>query len=112
MDVSKPVRVVDERVQLSKRSHASPLVYKGRKPSIDTGEVLRLRHVEWLGLTAIARRLGIGQASVYRLLGKQASGEANGVCSHTVHAPAKPNPLGSHSMASNPWIVRRAVWND
>lgn len=27
---------------------------------------------------AIARRLGIGRASVYRLLGKQAAGEANG----------------------------------
>jgi hypothetical protein len=31
-------------------------------------------------------------------------------CSHTVQAPAKPNPLRSHSIASNPWIVRRAVW--
>ena len=33
-------------------------------------------------------------------------------CSHTVQAPAKPKPLRSHSMASNPWIVRRAVWKD
>ncbi len=31
-------------------------------------------------------------------------------CSHTVQAPAKPNPLRSHSMASKPWMVRRAVW--
>src|SRR5215211_7639549 len=31
-------------------------------------------------------------------------------CSHTVQAPAKPKPLRSHSIASNPWIVRRAVW--
>jgi DNA invertase Pin-like site-specific DNA recombinase len=53
-------------------------VYKGRKPSIDAGEVLRLRCVEKLGPAAIARRLGIGRASVYRLLGKQAAGEANG----------------------------------
>src|SRR3954462_6755522 len=30
-------------------------------------------------------------------------------CSHTVHAPAKPKPLRSHSMASKPWMVRRAV---
>lgn len=53
-------------------------VYKGRKPSIDAGEVLRLRHVEKFGPAAIVRRLGIGRASAYRLLGKQAAGEANG----------------------------------
>src|SRR5947208_7725435 len=53
-------------------------VYKGRKPSIDAGEVLRLRHDDKLGPAAIARRLGIGRASVYHLLGKQAAGEANG----------------------------------
>jgi DNA invertase Pin-like site-specific DNA recombinase len=46
-------------------------VYKGRKPSIDAIEVLRLRREEKLGPAAIARRLGIGRASVYRLLGKQ-----------------------------------------
>jgi DNA invertase Pin-like site-specific DNA recombinase len=51
--------------------------YKGRKPSIDAGEVYRLRHVEKLGPSAIARRLGIGRASVYRLLGRQGNG-ANG----------------------------------
>ena len=33
-------------------------------------------------------------------------------CSHTVQAPAKLNPLRSHSIASNPWIVLRAVWKD
>ena len=53
-------------------------IYKGRKPSIGAGEVLRLRHVEKVGPAAIARRFGIGRASVYRLLGKQAAGEANG----------------------------------
>src|SRR3954471_2952475 len=52
--------------------------YKGRKPSIDPAEVQRLRFEENLGPAAIARRLGIGRASVYRLLGKQAAGEANG----------------------------------
>src|SRR4051794_26647173 len=31
-------------------------------------------------------------------------------CSHTVQRPAKPKPLRSHSMTSNPWMVRRAVW--
>ena len=54
-------------------------VYKGRKPSIDAVEVPRLHHEEKLGPAAIARRLGIGRASVYRLLGKQATAiRANG----------------------------------
>ncbi len=47
-------------------------IYKGRKPSIDAAEVQRLRDDEKLGPTAIARRLGIGRASVYRVLGTQA----------------------------------------
>ncbi len=34
----------------------------------------------------------------------------NWICSRTVHAPADPRPVCSHSMASNPWIVPRAVW--
>lgn len=42
-------------------------IYKGRKPEIDTTEVRRLRD-EGLGATAIAKRLGIGRASVYRVL--------------------------------------------
>jgi DNA invertase Pin-like site-specific DNA recombinase len=49
-------------------------VYKGRKPSIDVAEVRRLRQEEKLGPTAIARRLKIGRASVYRLLGTGGSG--------------------------------------
>ena len=40
-------------------------VYKGRKPSIDRTEVRRLRMEENLGPAAIARRMGIGRASVY-----------------------------------------------
>ena len=44
-------------------------VYKGRKPRIDVAEVRRLREEEKLGPAAIARRLGIGRASVYRVLG-------------------------------------------
>jgi DNA invertase Pin-like site-specific DNA recombinase len=43
-------------------------VYRGRKPSIDAAEIKRLREQEGLGPTAIARRLGIGRASVYRAL--------------------------------------------
>jgi DNA invertase Pin-like site-specific DNA recombinase len=46
-------------------------VYKGRKPKIDPAAILHLRTEEKLGPAAIARRLGIGRASVYRVLGKQ-----------------------------------------
>ena len=48
-------------------------VYKGRKPNIDPAVVHKLRHKEKLGPAAIARRLGIGRASVYRVLGKKAA---------------------------------------
>jgi len=41
--------------------------YKGRNPSIDPAEVRRLRD-EGIGPAEIARRLGCGRASVYRLL--------------------------------------------
>jgi len=43
-------------------------VYRGRKPSIDPAEVHRLRVEEKLGATEIARRLGVGRASVHRVL--------------------------------------------
>jgi DNA invertase Pin-like site-specific DNA recombinase len=43
-------------------------VYRGRKPSINVTEVRRLRFEERLGVTEIARHLGIGRASVYRVL--------------------------------------------
>ena len=43
-------------------------IYKGRKPSIDPAQVRRLLEVEGLGPSASARRLGIGRASVYRVL--------------------------------------------
>jgi DNA invertase Pin-like site-specific DNA recombinase len=43
-------------------------IYKGRKRVIDPREVRRLRAEEKLGPTDIARRLGIGRASVYRVL--------------------------------------------
>ena len=42
-------------------------VYKGRRPSIDADEVRRLK-AEGLGASDIAKRLGIGRASVYRIL--------------------------------------------
>lgn len=54
-------------------------VYKGRQPSIDVSEVMRLHREEKLGPAAIARRLGIGRASVYRLLEKhRVAASANG----------------------------------
>ena len=48
-------------------------VYKGRKPSVDAAEVCRLHRAEKLGPAAIAKRLGIGRASVYRALGRKAA---------------------------------------
>lgn len=41
-------------------------VYRGRKSSVDSAEVQRLSVQENLGATEIARRLGVGRASVYR----------------------------------------------
>ncbi len=43
-------------------------IYKGRKRSIDRDAVQRLR-AEGVGATEIARQLGIGRASVYKVLG-------------------------------------------
>jgi DNA invertase Pin-like site-specific DNA recombinase len=45
-------------------------VYKGRKPKIDPTVIRKLREEEGLGPTVIAQRLGIGRASVYRVLAK------------------------------------------
>ena len=42
-------------------------VYKGRKPSVDVVAVQSLRN-EGIGPSDIAKRLGIGRASVYRVL--------------------------------------------
>ena len=43
-------------------------VYKGRKRSINPDEVRRLKEIDGIGATEIARRLGVGRASVYRVL--------------------------------------------
>lgn len=42
-------------------------VYRGRKPSIDAEAVRKLK-AEGIGATAIAEKLGVARASVYRLL--------------------------------------------
>jgi DNA invertase Pin-like site-specific DNA recombinase len=47
-------------------------VCKGRKPNIDATFVSKLRYEGKLGPAAIARRLGIGRASVYRVLARRA----------------------------------------
>ena len=46
-------------------------VYKGRKRTIDREAVQRL-HRDGVGATEIARRLGIGRASVYKIVGPAA----------------------------------------
>jgi DNA invertase Pin-like site-specific DNA recombinase len=48
-------------------------VYKGRKAKIDAAVVHNLRYGDKVGPAEIARRLGIGRASVYRVLGKKAA---------------------------------------
>ena len=45
--------------------------YTGRKPRIDPVVVRQLYEEQNLGPAAIARQLGIGRASVYRVLGKK-----------------------------------------
>jgi DNA invertase Pin-like site-specific DNA recombinase len=42
-------------------------VYKGRKASIDAREIMSLKE-QGLGASAIAKQLGIGRASVYRVI--------------------------------------------
>ena len=42
-------------------------VYRGRKPSIDTTKIQSLKS-DGLGVTAIAKELGISRVSVYRAL--------------------------------------------
>ena len=46
-------------------------IYNGRKPSINVSEIEKLK-AEGLGPTEIAKRLNIGRASIYRVLGPTA----------------------------------------
>ncbi len=54
---------------------------------------------------------GLYRSQFYALLTAGSPKQTDSIrfCSHTVQAPAKPKPLRSHSMASKPRIVRRAV---
>lgn len=51
-------------------------VYKGRKPSVDREQVLAL-HREGVNKAQIAKRLGIGRATVYRILDEVAEEAAS-----------------------------------
>lgn len=58
-----------EGIAAAKANH--PEKYRGRPKEVDAVEVRRL-DAEGVGATEIARRLGIGRATVYRILGKKA----------------------------------------
>jgi DNA invertase Pin-like site-specific DNA recombinase len=53
--------------------------HKDRKPKIDPAEVRRPQEGEGLGPSAIARRLGIGRASVHRVPGTADAADRSGV---------------------------------
>jgi DNA invertase Pin-like site-specific DNA recombinase len=79
-------------------------VYKGRKPSIDPAEVRRLREAEGLGPSAIAKRLGIGRASVYRVLGGKGRGDAIlPAPAPGAASPSTPPPIASTSRPM--WVL-------
>jgi DNA invertase Pin-like site-specific DNA recombinase len=61
-------------------------VYKGRKPSIDPVAVRALAR-EGFWATAIARKLKIGRASVYRLLSSRASAVSGKATNTSASAP-------------------------
>jgi DNA invertase Pin-like site-specific DNA recombinase len=48
-------------------------VYKGRKATVDVAAVRQL-HSEGVGPTEIAKRLGVGRASVYRAMAQEGAG--------------------------------------
>ena len=55
-------------------------VYRGRRPTISSEQVKRLKD-EGLGGSEIARRLGIGRASAYRLLDAKDDPKSAGLAS-------------------------------
>jgi DNA invertase Pin-like site-specific DNA recombinase len=61
-----------EAIRRIKETDRAKPTYRGRPATIDVEEVHRLKR-EGLGATAIAAALGIGRASVYRLLSESAS---------------------------------------
>ena len=61
------VQFIRERQRAGIEAAKAKGIYKGRKRSIDRDTVCKL-HKEGIGATEIARRLGIGRASVYKVL--------------------------------------------
>ena len=61
------VQFIRERQRAGIEAAKAKGIYKGRKRSIDRDAVCNLRK-EGMGATEIARRLGIGRASVYKVL--------------------------------------------
>ena len=61
------VQFIKERQRAGIEAAKVKGIYKGRKRSIDRDAVCKL-HKEGMGATEIARRLGIGRASVYKIL--------------------------------------------
>jgi DNA invertase Pin-like site-specific DNA recombinase len=61
------VQFIRERQRAGIEAAKAKGIYKGRKRSIDRDAVCKL-HKEGIGATEIARRLGIGRASVYKVL--------------------------------------------
>ncbi len=53
-------------------------VYKGRRPSIDAVKVAALKS-DGMGATEIAKRLGVGRASVYRVLAERKAAASTNV---------------------------------
>jgi len=65
------VQFIRERQRAGIEAAKAKGIYKGRKRSIDRDAVCKL-HKEGVGATEIARRLGIGRASVYKVLAEPA----------------------------------------
>jgi hypothetical protein len=87
-------------------------VYKGRPPSIDSARVREMK-AQGHGPAAIAKRLKIGRASVYRVLSMAQVPNTNKgllrrICSKSSGAPGKPVSQLSASSLSRPRRQRSA----
>jgi DNA invertase Pin-like site-specific DNA recombinase len=60
---------INERTQAGRKAAKEKGIHMGRPQSIDAQQVIEL-HAEGMGATAIANKLAIGRASVYRVLKK------------------------------------------
>jgi DNA invertase Pin-like site-specific DNA recombinase len=82
-------------------------VYKGRPRSIDAEEIRRLLQ-EGMGASAVAKRMGIGRASVYRLAGGTADRERQ----PTSHRPPPPRLTAMRFASTRPGQKRRGTGGD